>query len=456
MIRSVNPFNNELIGEFETLDLDALDLKLTRALQGLTVWRNTGFDDRSHFLRSLANVLRDGKEEYAHLISNEMGKVINESRKEVEKCAVVLDYFAEHGPAFLAEEKADVDKGEGRLMYEPMGVILGVMPWNYPFWQVFRFVASTVMAGNVVLLKHSSQVPACSQKILEIIDKAELPGGVFQNLLVSSDMVSHIIKDFRVQGASLTGSEPAGAQVAQQAGKHIKKVVLELGGSDPFIVLEDADVASAVKAGVHSRFMNFGQSCDAAKRFILHESIALEFLEAFQEEIASLKYGSPLSESSDYACLVSKKQKEVLEQQVKESLDAGATIFWQASRPADASDAYFTPMILRDIPENAPAYKDELFGPVASVFIVTDGMEAVRQANDTDYGLGASIWTADLERGWKMAREVQAGIVSINDAVHSKPQLPFGGVKKSGVGREMAAAGIREFTNKKSLTYPLD
>ncbi len=454
MLRSVNPYTNEMIGEYEPLSIEDLDNNLNIAQQGFTVWRKTGFNERKQFLLSLASALRDNKDDYARMITLEMGKVIKESRKEVDKSAMVLEYFAEHGESLLAEEKTRAKGGEGIIIYEPMGVILAIMPWNFPFWQFFRFAATTLMAGNTIILKHSSKVPACSKKIEEVFEKACFPGGVFQNLITSSSIINNIVKDFRVQGVSLTGSVEAGASVAMHAGKNIKKAVLELGGSDPFIVLEDADIKKAAKEGVKSRMKNLGQSCDAAKRFILHEAVADEFLEEFTREFDSLKFGDPLDEETDYASLASQDQKDILENQVQKTIEKGGEIFWQGNK-APEEGAFFNPTILRKIKTGTPAYKDELFGPVASIFTVKDGFEAVRVANDTDYGLGASIWTGDTERGLKLVHEVQAGIIFLNGEVSSTPELPFGGVKKSGIGREMSGEGIREFTNKKSLWYSL-
>ncbi|MFW5760100.1 MAG: NAD-dependent succinate-semialdehyde dehydrogenase [Cyclobacteriaceae bacterium] len=452
MLKSINPYNNELIGSFEQTSIEELDVMLNKAQEGFAVWRQTSFDDRSMFLKRLASDLKENKEEYASLISREMGKVIKDSRKEVDKSAMALEYFAQNGEGYLSEKKIDTEHGEGRVVYEPMGVILGIMPWNYPFWQFFRFAATTLMAGNNILLKHSSNVPACSKKIEEIFQKTSFPGGVFQSLIISSSKINNIIKDFRVQGVSLTGGLNAGSDVAEHAGRHIKKSVLELGGNDPFIVLEDADIKKAAKAGVKSRMKNFGQACNAAKRFILHESIAAEFLSEFRKEMEAQKFGDPMDKKSDYASLSSKDQKKLLEKQVEQSLNNGAELYWQGDQ-APEKDAFFNPIILTKVKPDMPAYHEELFGPVASVITVSDGLEAARIANDTDYGLGASIWTEDIERGWKFAREIQAGIIYINGPVSSRPELPFGGTKKSGLGREMAGEGSREFTNKKSLWY---
>ncbi|MFW5708104.1 MAG: NAD-dependent succinate-semialdehyde dehydrogenase [Bacteroidota bacterium] len=453
MLKSVNPYTNEVLAEFEPIKVADLDSNLDRAQNGFINWRQTSFDKRSDMLMTLASTLKKNKEAYARLISREMGKVIKESIKEVEKSAMVLDYFAEYGPEYLEEERVKAQEGQGVIIYEPMGVVLAIMPWNYPFWQFFRFAATTLMAGNSILLKHSSQVPMCAQKIQEIFDAANFPQGVFQNLITSSANMNNIIKDYRVQAVSLTGGVAAGADVAAHAGSQIKKTVLELGGSDPFIVLEDADVKKAARSGVKGRMKNFGQSCDAAKRFIVHRDVFDEFLEEFKNEMAALTFGDPLSEDSDYASLSSKQQKELLDQQVDKTLGKDAQIYWKEMKAPEGS-AFFNPMIITNIQSGTPAYNEELFGPVAPVFSVKDENEALMIANDTEYGLGASIWTNDFDRGRNMADKVEAGIVNINHEVHSMPELPFGGVKKSGIGREMAGEGIREFTNKKALWYP--
>jgi succinate-semialdehyde dehydrogenase / glutarate-semialdehyde dehydrogenase len=453
MLVSYNPFTNDQIGEFNYTDLDELDHKLSYAQLGFKTWKSNSAEQRSELLLNLASILRKNQEECAHLISQEMGKVIRESRQEVEKSAMVIEYYAKNGLNYLEEQKKQAGDSEGLIIHEPMGAILGIMPWNYPFWQFFRFAASTLMAGNVILLKHSSQVPACSLKIQEIFERACCPDGVFQNLVIPASYINNIIKDYRVQGVSFTGSVGSGQLVAQQAGKHIKKIVLELGGSDPFIVLEDADIQKAAKAAAASRMKNFGQSCDAAKRFIIHESVSEQFLDLFREELKSFRFGDPLEDDSDYCCLSGKLQKQLLSGQLKKTLDMGASILWQGSQKTTEDDAFFNPIIINEVNSESPAYKQELFGPVAPVFVVPDAVEAIRIANDTEFGLGASIWTSELDRAWKLASEIQAGVISINEEVSSKPQLPFGGTKKSGIGREMSAEGIKEFTNIKSLSY---
>ncbi len=453
MLKSINPFTNEILAEIALTNVADLDKNLDRAQNGFVSWRQTSFDKRSQLLMTLASTLKKNKDTYAGLISREMGKVVKESRKEVEKSAMVLEYFAEHGPGYLEEERTKAQEGQGVIMYEPMGVVLAIMPWNYPFWQFFRFAATTLMAGNSILLKHSSNVPLCAQKIQEIFDAANFPPGVLETLFTSSSHMNNIIKDRRVQAVSLTGGVAAGADVAAHAGSHIKKTVLELGGSDPFMVLDDADVKKAAQSGVKGRMKNFGQSCDAAKRFILHKDIADEFMEEFKKEMSSLIFGDPLNEDSDYGSLASKEQKELLDQQVAQTLGKDAEIFWKEMK-APEEGAFFNPMIITNIQSDTPAYKDELFGPVAPMFVVKDDKEALMLANDTPYGLGASIWSQDFDRARSMADKVEAGIVNINHEVHSMPELPFGGVKKSGIGREMAGEGIREFTNKKALWYP--
>lgn len=452
MLQSVNPFKNEVIGEFEQIKVADLDNNLDQAQSGFVIWRQTSFEERSRYLKKLASVLKKNKAKYAEILCRETGKVLKESNKEVDKSAMVLEYFAERGEGYLWDDIVEEESAHERIIYEPMGVILGIMPWNFPFWQFFRFAATTLMAGNSILLKHSSNVPLCAETIASVFNEAEFPPGVFQNLITSSSNMSHLIMGNRVQGVSLTGSQAAGAEVAKYAGNNIKKVVLELGGSDAFIVMEDADIQKAAKSGVKGRMKNFGQSCDAAKRFILHKDIADQFLPAYKKEMESLKFGDPFGEDSDYACLVSKEQREVLDKQVEETLQQGAKIYWKGSQ-APEKDAFFNPMIITNIPAETPAYSDELFGPVASVFVVKDEREAIIIANDTSFGLGASIWSNDIERALGMAKKVEAGMVYLNEPVSSRPELPFGGVKKSGLGREMAMQGIREFTNRKSVRY---
>jgi succinate-semialdehyde dehydrogenase / glutarate-semialdehyde dehydrogenase len=429
MLKSINPYTNEVLAEVELAHAADIDKNLDRALNGFVIWRQTNFDKRSQMLLALATVLKKDKETYAELISREMGKVVNESIKEVEKCAMALEYFAENGPEYLQSERVKAQGGQGEILYEPMGVVLAVMPWNYPFWQFFRFASTTLMAGNSILLKHSSQVPLCAQKIGEIFETADFPPGVFQNLVTASSNMKNIIKDSRVQAVSLTGSTAAGADVAAHAGSNIKKTVLELGGSDPFIVLEDASVTQAAKSGVKGRMKNFGQSCDAAKRFIIHKDIADEFLNEFKTQMAALKFGDPLEKQSDYASLVNKDQRDLLKKQVDQTMSANAEIFWKGSA-APEEGAFFNPMIIHKVNKDTPAYNDELFGPVAPVFIVEDENEALFIANDTKFGLGASVWSEDFERARKFANKVEAGIVNINHEVHSMPELPFGGAEE--------------------------
>ncbi len=327
------------------------------------------------------------------------------------------------------------------------------MPWNFPFWQVFRFAIPTIMAGNTVILKHASNVPHCSMKIQEIFHDAGFPKGSFQSVLLSSKDIKKVVEDKRIKGVSLTGSEMAGSKVGELAGKNIKKMVLELGGNDPFIVLPNADIKKAAQVATKARMLNCGQSCIAAKRFIVNESVADEFLNHFRDEMNSLVFGDPQEETTDFASLANIQQKETINRQVEESIDMGAKTFWFDIEVKN-KDAFFNPMILTHINSDMPAYKDELFGPVASVFVVKNTEEAIKLANDSDFGLGASVWSNDMEEAQNVAKDVETGIVFINSLVASRPELPFGGVKKSGIGRELSELGIKEFTNAKAIWVP--
>jgi succinate-semialdehyde dehydrogenase / glutarate-semialdehyde dehydrogenase len=456
MIRSVNPYTNSELTAFHEDGFDVLDQKLDFAERSFSIWKKTKYVERAAFISKCASLLKKKKYEYARLITSEMGKVIKESVKEIEKCIRTCEFFAERSEMFLRSSLVHLNdnKGEGMITYEPMGVILGIMPWNFPFWQVFRFAIPTLMAGNVVILKHSSVVPQCAVKIEEIFKNACFPDSVFQNLLVSSQVIDKIIKDDRIKGVSLTGSNMAGSKIGEYAGKNIKKTVMELGGSDPFIVLEDANVEKAAATGVRSRMTNFGQSCINAKRFILHEKIADKFLASFIKNIEKLKFGDPMDESSDYASLATIEQKEHLLKQVSESVEMGAKVYWQGKKSPNEL-AFFNPIVLTNVKPGMPAYEEELFGPVACVYVVKDAFEAVHIANDTEFGLGASIWTNDIHRARLLSQNIEVGMVFINEEVTSRPELPFGGTKKSGIGRELSKEGIREFTNKKTIWYPL-
>jgi succinate-semialdehyde dehydrogenase/glutarate-semialdehyde dehydrogenase len=380
----------------------------------------------------------------------EMGKPIGAARAEAVKCASACRYYAEHGERLLADEPLDAGPGASYLKFQSIGPVLAVMPWNYPFWQVFRFAAPALMAGNVGLLKHASNVPQCALEIADIIRRAGFPAGVFQTLLIGSAQVARVIDDPRVKAVSLTGSEPAGAQVAARAGRQLKKTVLELGGSDPFVVMPSADLARAVRTAVDARANNNGQSCIAAKRFVIDARIAADFEGRFVEAMQALRIGDPLDESTQLGPLATPGILAGLEEQVRKSVAAGARVL-TGGRRIDRPGNYYAPTVLDNIPEDSPAYREELFGPVA-VLIRVDGVDdAIRVANDTEFGLGASVWTNDPAEQRKLIDEIEAGMVFVNGMVASDPRLPFGGTKRSGYGRELSAYGIREFVNVKTV-----
>lgn len=450
-IKSINPWSGELLQEFSPNSPQEIEEKLSNADQTFSHWKSIPLDQKASLMHAAARILRKKKEEYARIISLEMGKVIKESRAEVEKCAWVCDFYAEKAAEFLAPEDLTLPDGKkAKVIYQPLGAILAVMPWNFPFWQVFRFAAPTLMAGNVGLLKHASNVPQCALAIESVFEEAGFPKAAFQSLLIDSTTTLELLKDDRVKAVSLTGSEKAGAAVASVAGAQIKKSLLELGGSDPFIVLHDADVSAAAETAAKARMINFGQSCIAAKRFIVEEPVYDQFLEFFTQKIAGMKQGNPMDESSDFACMARPDLAQELYAQVEKSKLMGAKLILGGSKPS-LDSAEFVPTILTDIPATAPAYSEELFGPVASVFKVKNEEEALSLANVTEFGLGASLWTNDLQKGEKLASRIESGAVFLNAMVASHPALPFGGIKKSGFGRELSRQGILEFVNHKTV-----
>jgi len=450
-ISSINPYTGEILKKFTSPTEQGLETAIASGEAAFDAWKKTSFELRSGLMKKAAQRLRDKKENYARLISLEMGKVIKESRSEIEKCAWVCDYYADQAESFLADLKIDLPEGaKAKVKHQPLGIIMAVMPWNFPFWQVFRFAAPTLMAGNVGVLKHASNVPQCALAIEEVFTAAGFPKGVFQSLLIDSKTTTKLISDTRIKAVTLTGSEKAGASVASEAGKNIKKSLLELGGSDPFIVLNDADVNLAATTAVKSRMINFGQSCIAAKRFIIESGVYDQFLERFIEELAKLKKGDPMDEETDFACMARGDLAIELYEQVKKSVDLGAKLLLGGKIPMKDSP-FFEPTILTEIPKNAPAYSEELFGPVALIFKVENEREAVMLANDSEFGLGGSLWTRNLEKGEKLAEQIETGAVFINSMTASNPHLPFGGVKKSGYGRELSRNGILEFVNSKTV-----
>lgn len=423
---------------------------LATAINVFNTWKDVSFEQRSKLMNSVADALDRDKEKYARLITEEMGKVIQQSRKEIEKCAITCRFYSEKASEFLKPELIKSSSAKSYISYHPLGPILAVMPWNFPFWQVIRFAAPALMAGNTAILKHASNVPKCAMAIERLFIEAGFPKGAFQTLLIEGKNMDSIVKDPRIKAVTLTGSEEAGSKVAEAAGKSLKKSVLELGGSDPFIVLEDADLNLATEIGLKSRMVNTGQSCIAAKRFILVEGIADDFIKLFKEKMSRLKAGDPLKEDSDYGPLAKVEFATVLDEQIKKSVKLGARVIFGGEWNEDKK-AYFPATILTNVKHGMPAYEDELFGPVASMITVKDEEEAVKVANDTRFGLGASIWTKSISKAEILASKIDAGTVSINKMVASDPQMPFGGIKMSGYGRELSYLGIREFTNIKTV-----
>jgi succinate-semialdehyde dehydrogenase / glutarate-semialdehyde dehydrogenase len=446
MLRSIDPSNGKELATFPELDAAGVEAAVERAWSSRHAWRDAGMDLRTALLRSVAGVLRAEKARFAALMTAEMGKPIAEAEGEVEKCAWTATWIADNAARLLADEPIDSTATKSYVRYQPLGVILAVMPWNFPFWQAFRAGLPALAAGNVMLLKHASNVPQCALAIEDVFREAGVPKGVFQTLLIGPGPISGIIADRRVAGVTLTGSEAAGELVASAAGKALKKSVLELGGSDPFIVLEDADVKTAATVACRARNQNNGQSCIAAKRFIVAEPIADEFEELFSKAVAALKVGDPTDRANQVGPLARPDLVDDLERQVKESIKKGAKVLAGGKRLTNGGN-FFEPTVLTGVKPGMPVYNEETFGPVAAVIRVKDAEEALRVANDTDFGLGSSIWTADVERGQMLAERVEAGLVFINGMVASDARLPFGGVKRSGYGRELSAAGIREFTN---------
>lgn len=449
-MESRNPANGELLESFPTLTSEQLEERLARSAAAFESYRKTGFADRRRWLTAAAGILEDRSDQWGELMAKEMGKPVAAGRSEAEKCAWACRYYAEHGEPFLRSEDVQTDAERSYVRYAPLGPVLAVMPWNFPFWQVFRFAAPALMAGNVGLLKHASNVPQCALAIEQILREAGFPEDAFQTLLIDSEMVGAVLDDPRVRAATLTGSTGAGSAVAERAGKRIKKTVLELGGSDPFIVMPSADLDAAVETAVKARTINNGQSCIAAKRFIVHADVYDRFLDGLSSGMRSLTVGDPLDEATDIGPLATPSILDEVEEQTRATLAAGARLVTGGER-IDGDGNYFQPTVLDRIPRGTPAWDDEIFGPVASVFRVGSAGEAIEVANSSVYGLGASAWTHDETEREQFIHELESGQVFINAMVASDPRLPFGGVKESGYGRELGIWGIREFVNVQTV-----
>lgn len=447
-IATINPATGQVIKTFDPLSDSQVDEKIRRAAEVFPKFRKLTFAERAQMMRKAADILEAEKDGIARLMTTEMGKTLRSAADEAAKCAWVCRYYADCAERFLADEIIQTNASRSYVRYQPLGPILVVMPWNFPFWQAFRFIAPGLMAGNVGLLKHASNVPQCALKIEEVLCRAGFPDGVFQTLLIGSDKVDRILDDPRIAAATLTGSEEAGVKVGSGAAKRIKKVVLELGGSDPFIVMPSANFDEAVATAVKARTINNGQSCIAAKRFIVAESIADRFEQEFVARMQALKVGDPMDESVDVGPLATADAVESLHADVQRTVQAGARVL-TGGKPAQGN--FYPPTVLTDIPKDSPAYREEFFGPVASIFRAKDIDDAIRVANDSKFGLGASAWTNDSAEQERFINELEAGMVFINQMVASDPRVPFGGIKHSGFGRELSVHGIREFTNIKTV-----
>jgi succinate-semialdehyde dehydrogenase/glutarate-semialdehyde dehydrogenase len=449
-IQTINPATNQTVKSFDEMSDQALDAAVAKAASTYKVWKTTKYSERADVLQKVAALMRDNKKELATIITMEMGKLIAQAEGEITLSADILEYYALNGEKFLADVSLSPKFGKAFIRYNSIGVLLGVEPWNFPFYQVARFAAPNIMIGNTVLVKHASMVPQCAIAIEDLFKEAEAPAGLYTNLLISGKRASTLVSDKRIKGVSLTGSEEAGASIASEAGKYLKKSVLELGGSDAFIILEDADIDKAVEWAVVGRINNNGECCVASKRFIAVEAVADEFLKKFTEKFAHLKVGDPMDRSTELGPLSSEAAAVQIADQVKRTVDAGAKVVLGGKRVA-RQGAFMEPTILTDILPGMAAYHEELFGPVASFYRVKDEQAAIDLANDSPFGLGGSVFTKDIERGKRVADQIDTGMVFINHPTWTQADLPFGGTKGSGYGRELSALGIEEFVNKKLI-----
>lgn len=448
-VRTINPLNNKIIKEYNLETWKEVSDKLEVAKMAFQQWKSQSYVQRAALFVEAAKILRENKELYARQITLEMGKPIPQSIAEVEKCAMVCEFYAENAANFLADQNIETEFSQSYVTYQPLGTVLQVMPWNFPFWQVFRFAAPALMAGNVTVLKHAPNVIGCGELIYDIFLQAGFPKGVFQHLIIDTNLVENILAEESVHGLALTGSVGAGRAVGALAGKNLTESVLELGGSDPFIVLQDADLPKAAKVAIQSRMHNSGQTCISAKRFIVEESIADTFKELLKEELRKVVVGDPMDEATKISALARTDLAERLQEQVNQSIEMGAVVEFPGGHQKGSN--YFYPMLLSNIQKGMPAYEEELFGPVGLFFVVKNSKEAVRLANDSIFGLAATVWSENEEVAVEIARQLEVGAVAINKMMSSDPRIPFGGVKQSGIGRELGREGILSFVNLKSL-----
>jgi succinate-semialdehyde dehydrogenase/glutarate-semialdehyde dehydrogenase len=449
-IQTINPATGETLRTFDALTDAEVDARLERAEAVFQRYRHTSFAERSRWMTRAAEILEEDKDALGRLMTTEMGKPLAAAVAEVEKCAWACRFYAENAERLLADEEVPTDARRSFIRYLPLGPVLAVMPWNFPLWQVFRFAAPALMAGNVGVLKHASNVPQSALAIEDVFRRAGFPDGAFQTLLVGSEAVARILDDPRIRAATLTGSTPAGQSVAERAGRNLKKTVLELGGSDPFIVMPSADLDAAARTAVKARTINNGQSCIAAKRFIVHQDVADGFEARFVRAMQALRVGDPMDSATDVGPLATAAIRDEVAEQVRRSVEMGARVLVGGER-IERPGFYYAPTILTDIPLESPAYREEVFGPVAILFRARDAADALRLANDSEFGLGSSVWTRDDDEADFFVRGIEAGMTYVNAMVASDPRLPFGGVKHSGYGRELAAFGIREFVNVKTV-----
>ncbi len=449
-MKSINPANGELIKEYPEYSPEEVKRIIDDVHEEWLSWKTTSFEERAALMHKASDILLAERDECASVITAEMGKVINESRAEVEKSALGCRFYADNAERILKDEVIKTDFSKSFVSFHPIGPVLVVMPWNFPFWQVFRFIAPGLMAGNAGVLKHASNVMGCALKIEEVLIKAGFPKNLFRTLLIGSGQVADVIENPKIKAVTLTGSEPAGSKVAEKAGKELKKTVLELGGSDPYVVLDDADLEQCAKTAAISRNLNCGQVCIAAKRFIIVESVAEKFQALQKKATEELVIGDPADESTQLAPMSRPDLMDELHEQVEKSVSMGAKVLTGGKR-LDRPGNYYAPTILADVKKGMPAYDEETFGPVAANIIVKNEAEAIAVANDTPFGLGASVWTRDLKKGERVAREIDSGMVFVNHMTASTPAMPFGGTKRSGYGRELSDYGIKEFVNIKSI-----